>query len=112
MGFSKALACAALMGVAFAGSAEAENLRRSLVPASLNNPILEGAIAPLANAIGSQVANQIPTLSTSAGYTYEWNPELEGFSSADLDGAAEMSARGERAAEDAMAAIQAPAPER
>ena len=34
-------------------------------------------LQPLAGTIGSQVANQIPALSTSAGYTYEWNPELE-----------------------------------
>jgi len=39
--------------------------------------VLRGALGRLGNAIGSQVANQIPTLSTSAGYTYEWNPELE-----------------------------------
>src|SRR6185295_15930211 len=39
--------------------------------------ILQGALGPLGKAIGSQVANQIPALSTSAGYTYEWNPELE-----------------------------------
>jgi hypothetical protein len=64
--------------VGLAGSAEAKSLRSSLIPGSLQgNPVLEGALNPLANAIGSQVANQIPALSTSAGYTYEWNPELE-----------------------------------
>ena len=40
-------------------------------------PCCRGRSRPLGKAIGSQVANQIPALSTSAGYTYEWNPELE-----------------------------------
>jgi hypothetical protein len=56
------------------GVAEAKSLREALAP---DNPVLQGALGPLGNAIGSQVANQIPALSTSAGYTYEWNPELE-----------------------------------
>ncbi len=61
------------------GSAEAKSLSASLIPEGLNTAgsPLAGALQPLGNAIGSQVANQIPTLSTSAGYTYEWNPELE-----------------------------------
>jgi hypothetical protein len=49
-------------------------LRSALAP---DNAVLQGALGPLGKAIGSQVANQIPALSTSAGYTYEWNPELE-----------------------------------
>jgi hypothetical protein len=61
-------------GLMVVGTARAENLRRTLAP---DNPVLQGALGPLGNAIGSQVANQIPALSTSAGYTYEWNPELE-----------------------------------
>jgi hypothetical protein len=57
----------------------AKSLRDSLIPPGLNEPgsPLTGALQPLGSAIGSQVANQIPALSTSAGYTYEWNPELE-----------------------------------
>lgn len=57
--------------------AEARNLQQALVPPSVRGTFLEGAINPLSTAISTQVANQIPTLSTSAGYTYEWNPELE-----------------------------------
>ena len=38
---------------------------------------LNAALQPLGQLIGTQVANQIPTLSTSAGFTYEYNPELE-----------------------------------
>ncbi len=60
--------------LALGGAADAESLRSVLSP---SDPILQSSIAPLGKAIGSQVANQIPALSTSAGYTYEWNPELE-----------------------------------
>lgn len=70
----------ALVALAFgvAGSAEAKSLRSSLIPGSLaGNEVITGALQPLAGAIGSQVANQIPALSTSAGYTYKWNEELE-----------------------------------
>jgi hypothetical protein len=70
---SIALLVVALAGL-LGGTAEAKSLRDTLAP---NNAVLQGAIAPLGKAIGSQVANQIPSLSTSAGYTYEWNPELE-----------------------------------
>jgi hypothetical protein len=64
-----------VVGMAFAGTAHAgQSLRSTLAP---DNAVLQGALAPLGKAIGSQVANQIPALSTSAGYTYEWNPELE-----------------------------------
>lgn len=78
MKHSKALIAMALgAGLVLAGSAEAKTLREALVPSSIDSAVLRGAIAPLGNAIGSQVANQIPALSTSAGYTYEWNPELE-----------------------------------
>jgi hypothetical protein len=66
------VALAATVGLA--GRVEAKSLRDTIVP---DNPVLQGALGPLGNAIGSQVANQIPALSTSAGYTYEWNPELE-----------------------------------
>ena len=72
---SKALFTLAVgLGLALAGTARAETLRSVLAP---NDPILQGSITPLGKAIGSQVANQIPALSTSAGYTYQWNPELE-----------------------------------
>ncbi len=65
-------------GIGLTGSAEAKSLRSSLIPGSLaGNEVIGGALTPLAGAIGSQVANQIPALSTSAGYTYNWNPELE-----------------------------------
>jgi hypothetical protein len=70
---SIALVVVALAGM-LGGTAEAKSLRKTLAP---DNDVLVGAIAPLGKAIGSQVANQIPSLSTSAGYTYEWNPELE-----------------------------------
>jgi len=74
----KSIALVALAIGLAAGSAEAKSLRDSLVPGQLaNNPVLGPALRPLAGAIGSQVANQIPALSTSAGYTYKWNPELE-----------------------------------
>src|SRR5689334_6084656 len=65
--------------VAIPRGAGAKSLSESLIPAGLNTPgsPLTAALQPLADSIGSQVANQIPTLSTSAGYTYEWNPELE-----------------------------------
>ncbi len=69
-----------IIGWLLAASADAKSLRQSLVPQSdnpLTQQIIGGSIATLAPAIGSQVANQIPTLSTSAGYTYVWNPELE-----------------------------------
>jgi hypothetical protein len=65
-------------GLALTTVAEARSLRDALIPGDLaGNEVLGGALKPLAGAIGSQVANQIPSLSTSAGYTYEWNPELE-----------------------------------
>jgi hypothetical protein len=65
-------------GLALTTAAEARSLRDALIPGDLaGNEVLGGALKPLAGAIGSQVANQIPSLSTSAGYTYEWNPELE-----------------------------------
>ena len=78
MKHSRALIAMALgAGLVLAGSAEAKTLREALVPSTIDSAALRAAIAPLGNAIGSQVANQIPALSTSAGYTYEWNPELE-----------------------------------
>ncbi len=61
------------LGLAQSGYA-GQSLRSALAP---DNAVLQGALGPLGKAIGSQVANQIPALSTSAGYTYEWNPELE-----------------------------------
>jgi hypothetical protein len=67
---------AAWLGVASVG--EARNLRRTLAqPVEGRGGILEAALEPLGSVISSQIANQIPTLSTSAGFTYEYNPELE-----------------------------------
>jgi hypothetical protein len=73
----------AAIWVGATGPAEARNLRRTLsapvagqVPPGAPNPIA-AAIQPIGAVIGAQIANQIPTLSTSAGFTYEYNPELE-----------------------------------
>ena len=66
-----------LLALALAGSeteANAGSLRDALVPARARSaPVIRNAIQPLAKVIGSQVAKQIPTLSTSAGYTFEFN---------------------------------------
>jgi hypothetical protein len=71
------VSCAALW-FALAGEGEARSLRRTLgQPVEHQGGVLAAALAPLGSVIGSQVANQIPTLSTSAGFTYEFNPELE-----------------------------------
>ena len=51
--------------------------QRAAELAGLREPDKRKVVLTGAGAIGSQVANQIPALSTSAGYTYEWNPELE-----------------------------------
>jgi hypothetical protein len=68
----------AVVGVGVLPSlAAAKSLRSSLIPDGYAGTPVEAALRPLAGTIGSQVANQIPALSTSAGYTYEWNPELE-----------------------------------
>jgi NTE family protein len=60
------------------------------------------AIAMRAMELASQehVARSLPLIDVLV------RPDLDGFSSADLDGAAEMCARGEQAAEDAMPAIR------
>ncbi|MCC6763874.1 MAG: hypothetical protein IT293_04345 [Deltaproteobacteria bacterium] len=78
MRFAFSVAAFAVVGmVGSTTSAAARTLQRALVPPSVRGTFLEAAINPLSTAISTQVANQIPTLSTSAGYTYEWNPELE-----------------------------------
>lgn len=78
MRFAFSVVALAVVGmVGSATSAAARTLQRTLVPPSVRGTFLEAAINPLSTAISTQVANQIPTLSTSAGYTYEWNPELE-----------------------------------
>jgi hypothetical protein len=67
-----------IVGMCFStGVVVASSLRDALIPPRARGSLLEPSLRPLANAIGSQVANQIPTLSTSAGYTYEYNPTLE-----------------------------------
>ena len=68
----------AMLWLVPAGQSEAHNLRRTLgQPVEDQGGVLADALAPLGSVIGSQIANQIPTLSTSAGFTYEFNPELE-----------------------------------
>jgi hypothetical protein len=72
--------CSAASWAAGAAQCEARNLRRTLgQPTEAQGGVLQAALAPLGAVIGAQVANQIPTLSTSAGYTYEYNPKLEVF---------------------------------
>lgn len=66
------------------GPSEARNLRRTLTqPVEGRGGTLEAGIGASLNSLGSiiaaQIANQIPTLSTSAGFTYEYNPELEAY---------------------------------
>jgi hypothetical protein len=72
-----AVAAALVFGGARAG--EARHLQDVLGfpgSTSADDPIA-AALRPLGSVIGQQIANQIPTLSTSAGYTYEYNPDLE-----------------------------------
>jgi hypothetical protein len=68
---------AALWG-GMVGGGEARDVRDVLgFPGAGPDDVIANALRPLGSSIGSQVANQIPTLSTSAGFTYEYNPELE-----------------------------------
>ncbi len=58
--------------------AAARNLRRTLgQPTEQQGGVLAAALAPLGSVIGAQLANQIPSVSTSAGFTYEFNKELD-----------------------------------
>jgi hypothetical protein len=71
-----------LVWMAAVPHAEARNLRRTLAQPveglqGVGAEAVVAALEPLGAVIGSQIANQIPTLSTSAGYTYEFNPELD-----------------------------------
>jgi hypothetical protein len=62
------------------GSSQARDVRDVLgLPgaAAGGNDVIANALRPLGSVLGAQIANQIPTLSTSAGYTYDYNPELE-----------------------------------
>ena len=62
------------------GPAVADSLRDALVPPRARNAgVVEDAIRPLGSVIGAQLASQIPAFSTSAGFTYEYNTELEVF---------------------------------
>jgi hypothetical protein len=61
---------------ATAGVSEAKTLRNVINPGEVFSGEVRGLDA-FSKAIAVQVANQIPTLSTSAGYTYRWNPDLE-----------------------------------
>jgi hypothetical protein len=67
------------VGLAAPHSADARNLRRTLgePTESQQGQFLNAALAQVGKQISIQVANQIPTLSTSAGYTYEFNPKLD-----------------------------------
>lgn len=66
-----------LLGNARSGFA---SLERALIPPrARGSGVVEDAIKPLSQTIGLQVANQIPTFSTSAGFTYEYNPTLEAY---------------------------------
>ena len=85
MKHSIALIAVALVGsVGLADVAAAKSLRDSLIPAGLVNTPVADALKPFADAIGSQVANQIPALSTSAGYTYV-TLDLEGYRSGKMN---------------------------
>src|SRR5687768_12745113 len=79
---------ALLLGLILARTASARPLRDALIPnatigfvdakgQSQKDPTFTAALSPLANAFGAQIANQIPAVSTSAGFTYEIDPELE-----------------------------------
>ena len=72
------LAIAVIGIVSSARIAAAESLRDAIVPPrARGSQVIEAAIRPLGSVIGTQVANQIPTFSTSAGFTYEFNSELD-----------------------------------
>jgi hypothetical protein len=72
---------AAAWAIGSVAQCQATNLRRTLVPHAVQQQggALQAALQPLGSVIGTQVANQIPTLSTSAGYTYEYNPAIEAY---------------------------------
>ena len=76
--------------------------RRAAAPPGLGGRLRILAIAMRAMELASQehVARSLPLIDVLV------RPDLDGFSSADLDGAAEMCARGEAAAEAAMPAIR------
>jgi hypothetical protein len=78
----------AFLLIGFPTPASAHPLRDALIPnatigfvnakgQAVKDPTLSGALAPLAGAFGAQITNQIPAVSTSAGFTYEIDPELE-----------------------------------
>ncbi|MEO6028601.1 MAG: hypothetical protein ABIR79_17170, partial [Candidatus Binatia bacterium] len=74
----------------------------AVAPPGLGGRLRILAIAMRAMELASQehVARSLPLIDVLV------RPDLDGFSSADLDGAAEMSRRGEQAAEEAMPAIR------
>ena len=69
--------------VLFVEDAGARSLRARIVPRSVDpaSPVAD-AIRPLGDVVASQVANQLPALSTSAGYTFEYDPSLGVFARA------------------------------
>ncbi len=76
-----AVVVATVSVVGLVSPGHARNLRRTLVPKGVEaqGGAVQAALEPLGKVIGTQVANQIPTLSTSAGYTYEYNPTIEAY---------------------------------
>jgi hypothetical protein len=69
-----------VLALATAGAAEARSLRDDLAQASQSVGINPGsAFNALADSIASSVANNLPVISASAGFTYRYNPTLEVF---------------------------------
>jgi len=71
-------AATAVLWAAMVGGSAARDVRDVLgLPGAGADDVIANALRPLGSVVGTQIANQIPTLSTSAGFTYEYNPELE-----------------------------------
>lgn len=71
-------AAVAVLSLCGPGVASARNLRNTLgAPSQDAGGLLSSSLGSLGSVISTQIANQIPTLSTSAGYTYEFNPQLD-----------------------------------
>ena len=69
-----------LVALALARGAAASSLLNNFSQASQSVGIRSGsAFNALADSIASSVANNIPTVSASAGFTYRYNPQLEVF---------------------------------
>ncbi len=70
-----ALTVALAIAPQFVPQVAADNLRGALNPSASGT--IGAALNPLGTVVASQVANQLPVFSTSAGYTYEFNPQLD-----------------------------------